>query len=284
MTRMHIGLGSNVGDRLDNLREALTRIGTMQNTSVLAVSSAVESEAWPDPSEPPYANAVAVIETPESPDVLLGEFQEIEREMGRDFEAPRNSPRVIDLDILLAGDDEWESEFLTLPHPRMAEREFVIVPLLEVDPLATWTDGSAVTRSGVRVGRITGSLGPIPGFEARTRRAEPAGAPVAPGEGEEWVAVYKHATMSLPHGSSPNFVMGGFVPDAEAPLVEVVLSQEGIPFVWDPFDPKESTDPYGFRHPYQLMVPLSSAEQAKRLIEEVTSAPFDPSDMLADSE
>lgn len=282
--RIHVGLGSNIGDRLGNMGDALRRAEALDGVTVLAVSEAVESEAWPNAQDPAYANAVAVLDSRLAPDDLLEQLQGIEADMGRDSNAPRNSPRVIDLDILLAGADEWVREDLTVPHPRMAERDFVITPLLALDPDVRWPDGSAVTRQAVRVGRVTGTLGVIPGFEHRALRFPTD--PHATGDlprleplpGDEWVAIYKHPHAYTAPGAPPNFIMGGVAPDAQVPFAEMVLEQEGIPFVWDPFDPASATDPYGFRRPFVLMVPASMAARAEQLIKDAVSAPFDPFD------
>lgn len=282
--RIHIGLGSNVGDRLGNLGEALRRVEALEGVTVLAVSEAVESAAWPNAEDPAYANAVAILDAKLAPDALLEQLKGIEGDMGRDLEAPPNSPRIIDLDILLASDDEWVREDLTVPHPRLAERDFVITPLLALDPEVRWPDGTPVTRVGVRVGRVTATLGVIPGLEHRASHFSsdphasgdrPRSEPVT---GDEWVPIYKHPHAYAPPGAPPNFIMGGIAPDAQVPFAEMVLTQEGIPFVWDPFDPRSATDPYGFRRPFVLMVPASTAVRAEKLLKDAVSAPFDPLD------
>jgi len=273
VSRVYIGLGSNLGERLHNLAAALRHIDALPDTALLGVSDAYESEAWPSPADPPYANAVALVDTIVDPPELLLRLKDIECEMGRDPESPRNAPRIIDLDILLAGEDEWSRADLTVPHPCLAQRDFVITPLLELDPEVCWPDGSRVTREGVRVGKILGKLGPIPGFQDR------ASTSVARShEAEEWVAVYRHPSAYTSPGAPPNFIMGGVAPDAQVPFAQMVLRQEGIPFMWDPFDPTEATDPYGFRRPFTIMVPASMAERAKQVLREATAAPFDPGD------
>jgi len=273
VSRVYIGLGSNLGSRRQNLASALRRIEARPGTTVLGVSQAYESVAWPSSEDPPYANAVAVIDTTGNLPELLLQLKDIECDMGRDPEAPRNSPRIIDLDILLAGDDEWLREDLVVPHPRLAERDFVITPLLALDPDARWPDGSAISREGVRVGRILRVLGPLPGFEDRV-----APATSSSHDAEEWVAVYRHPSAYTTPGAPPNFIMGGVAPDAQVPFAQMVLTQEGIPFMWDPFDPTAATDPYGFRRPFTIMVPASMAQRAERLLKDATSAPFDPGD------
>jgi len=274
VSRVHIGLGSNVGDRMSNLADALSRIDALEGVALLGVSHVVESEAWPEPSDPAYANAVAVLETGIAPDRLLEQLLAIEAAMGRDHTAPRNSPRVIDLDILLAEDDEWIRDDLRVPHPRMAEREFVIVPLLELEPGVCWPDGSPVTTERVTVGAVTGTLGPVPGFEDRTSAARPV-------SGEEWVPVFEHAMPKARFMTPPSFTHVPMHPDAVAPLVEMVLAQEGIPAAWDPFDPRQASDPYGLPRQFKLVVPASMAHAARELIQSALAAPFDVSGLEA---
>lgn len=272
--RVHIGLGSNRGDRLGNLAVALGRIEALPGVRVLGVSHVVESEAWPDPADPPYGNAVALLDSENAPDVLLEDLRAIESAMGRDHGAPRNSPRVIDLDILLAESDEWVRDDLRVPHPRMAEREFVIVPLLELDPGATWPDASPVTGERVAAGAVTGMLGAVPGFEDRTPGLRPA-------PGDEWVPVFEYPMPAARFMTPPSLTHVPMHPDAISPLVELVLAQEGIPAAWDPFDPRLASDPYGFPRQFNLMVPESMAHRARELIAEVLAAPFDAA-QLAD--
>ena len=166
-TLAYIGLGSNLGDRAANLAAALRAIGEIPETEGLGVSRAYESEPWGGIEQPAYANAVAVVATDLRADQLMERLSDIEDSLGR-VRAERFGPRTIDLDILLFGDDEWERPDLTIPHPRMLERAFVVGPLLEVDPRVTMPDGSPVTRARAQLGRVTGVLGAIPGFGRST--------------------------------------------------------------------------------------------------------------------
>ncbi|KAF0208785.1 MAG: 2-amino-4-hydroxy-6-hydroxymethyldihydropteridine diphosphokinase [Actinomycetota bacterium] len=166
-TLAYIGLGSNLGDRAANLAAALRAIGSLPDTEGLGVSRAYESEPWGGVEQPAYANAVAVVATDLRADQLLDALHDIEAALGR-IRGGRFGPRTIDLDILLFGDEEWERADLTIPHPRMLERAFVVAPLLEVDPRATMPDGAPVTRERATLGRITGVLGAIPGFGRST--------------------------------------------------------------------------------------------------------------------
>lgn len=258
MTRAYIGMGANLGERLHTLAGALGAIDALPETAVVAVSRVYESESWPDPTAPRYANAVAVLETALEADVLLRLMKEIETDLGR-ADAPRNAPRTLDLDIVLFGDEEWESPDLVIPHPRFPEREFVVRPLLEVDPLVSLPDGSPVGDDRVSVGRITGALGTIPGFEDVTR--SPAGA----GSSGEWVEIVEG-------GGEPG---SGQVVGADALLMleRSVLDQEGIPYTWDPYAPELWTNPWGLKPRFRLMVPAELVERARALLRAVALAP-----------
>ena len=257
MTRAYIGLGANLGDRLETMAGALKAIDDLEDTAVVAVSEVYESEAWPDASAPPYANAVAVLETGLEADVLLRLMQEIERALGR-TPGSENAPRVIDLDLVLFGDEEWTGPDVVIPHPRFEEREFVVRPLLEADPLVSMPDGSPIRVDKVRVGRITGALGLLPGFEDVTQG--PPGSELD----EEWVEV---AEGGGPPGTSQ-------VPSMDALLLleRTVLDQEGIPYAWDPYAPELWTNPWGLTRKIRLMVPEAFEEQARRVLREALSA------------
>lgn len=127
-----IGLGASLGDRLATLRTALSAIGALPGTRVQRVSSLYGS-APVDAGGPDYLNAVAQLETTLAPHALLAQLQAIEQAAGR--ERPyRNAPRTLDLDILLYGDQVIDTPTLTVPHPRMPERAFVLRPLAELAP------------------------------------------------------------------------------------------------------------------------------------------------------
>lgn len=129
MTTVYLGLGANLGDRKANMRAALTAMS--RAVRVTAVSSLYETEPL-GPPQPMYYNAVAEIETELAPAALLAILWTIERNLGREPMSERNSPRQIDLDILLYGALRLDSSRLTIPHPRLAERAFVLVPLAEI--------------------------------------------------------------------------------------------------------------------------------------------------------
>ena len=160
----YLGLGSNDGDRLANLRaarDALDRRGV----AVTAASEVYESEPQGEVrDQPDFLNACLAIETELEPEALLDTCKEVERELGRDPAGPRHGPRPVDVDVLLLGELEHRSERLTLPHPEIRSRRFVLEPLLELDPELTLPDGTRLAEdlprvSGQRVERA-GPLGP----------------------------------------------------------------------------------------------------------------------------
>ena len=127
-----IGLGANLGDRKSTLRAALAAIGQLHGTRLLRISPLYGS-APVDAGGPDYLNAVAELATTQAPQALLQALQAIERSAGR--ERPyRNAPRTLDLDILWFGDRVIDTPALTVPHPRMAERAFVLRPLADLVP------------------------------------------------------------------------------------------------------------------------------------------------------
>lgn len=131
MSTVFIGLGANAGNREANLRMALR--GLTRMARVEAVSSLYESDPV-GPEQPPFYNAVCRIETGLEPRSLLRFLQALEHEIGRRSGGQRWGPRPIDLDILLYEDRVMDSEELTLPHPRITERAFVLIPLSEIAP------------------------------------------------------------------------------------------------------------------------------------------------------
>lgn len=130
--RAWIGLGANLGDALGTLRDAADALGQLPDSRRVALSS-VYRTAPIDAGGPDYLNAVAAIDTALEPLALLAALQAIEQAHGR--ERPyRNAPRTLDLDLLLYGDLVLDMPVLTLPHPRLHQRAFVLQPLLELDP------------------------------------------------------------------------------------------------------------------------------------------------------
>lgn len=127
----YLGLGSNVGDRQAHLAHAIAAIGNAGR--VTGVSGIYETAPQGYSDQPAFLNMVARLETPLAPVPLLERTRTIERERGR-IRTFLNAPRTLDIDILLFGDRVVDEEDLTIPHPRMRERAFVLVPLLELDP------------------------------------------------------------------------------------------------------------------------------------------------------
>ena len=134
MTRAYICVGSNIEPRLDYIRQAGKGLSRLPG-QVVAWSSVYDTEAVGYPIQPAFLNAVAVLETPSSPEELLEQLQRLEQEAHKQEEF-RWGPRTLDLDLLLAGTEIRQVSRLALPHPRMHERGFVLRPLCEVDPQA----------------------------------------------------------------------------------------------------------------------------------------------------
>ena len=127
-----LGLGSNLQQPLEQLREALGRLERAEGVEVLKLSSFYRTPPWGDENQPGFINAVVQVETSLDPIPLLHVLQSIEGEMGRQRNKRRWGPRLIDLDLLLYGDQQLQSDELVLPHPRMFERAFVLMPLCEL--------------------------------------------------------------------------------------------------------------------------------------------------------
>ncbi|HEY5776578.1 MAG TPA: 2-amino-4-hydroxy-6-hydroxymethyldihydropteridine diphosphokinase [Xanthomonadales bacterium] len=128
-----LGLGSNLQQPENQLRDALRRLGSIEGIKILRVSHFYRTPPWGDERQDDFINTVAQIETGLGPIPLLHELQSIENAMGRQRNERRWGPRVIDIDLLLYGEAQYQSEELELPHPRMQERAFVLMPLCELD-------------------------------------------------------------------------------------------------------------------------------------------------------
>jgi 2-amino-4-hydroxy-6-hydroxymethyldihydropteridine diphosphokinase len=152
--RGYLGLGSNVGDSLANLRAAA------QLLPVTARSSVYLTEPQGDVlDQPDFLNAAVQIETDLGPEPLLQLVKGVEAELGRNFGQVRHGPRVIDIDLLLLGDISLSTDRLTLPHRDVLVRRFVLVPLLELDPALALPDGRRLSDAlarleGQRVERV----------------------------------------------------------------------------------------------------------------------------------
>jgi 2-amino-4-hydroxy-6-hydroxymethyldihydropteridine diphosphokinase len=131
-TQAFVGLGANLGDAQATLRAALSALAVLPLTTLRERSSVYRS-APVDASGPDYLNAVAWLDTRLAPHALLAELQRVEQNFGR--ERPyRNAPRTLDLDLLLYGEQRIHDALLTVPHPRLHERAFVVRPLSEIAP------------------------------------------------------------------------------------------------------------------------------------------------------
>ena len=134
MARAYVGLGSNLGDREAALRSALAALAADPRVELLGVSAFRETEPVGFVDQPRFLNAAVALETPLAPRPLLELLVGVERALGRTRSGPRFGPRTIDLDLLIYDDVVVDEPGLTLPHPRLHQRRFVLEPLAELDP------------------------------------------------------------------------------------------------------------------------------------------------------
>lgn len=147
----YLGLGSNVGDSAGHLRAAIELLEA-EGIEVGGASSTYVTEPVGEIlDQPDFLNAAVRIRTELEPEELLDACKRVEAERGRCFELPRHSPRPLDVDLLLLGDLELSTYRLTLPHPEVTTRRFVLVPLLELDP-------ELALPSGTRLGAALAAL------------------------------------------------------------------------------------------------------------------------------
>jgi 2-amino-4-hydroxy-6-hydroxymethyldihydropteridine diphosphokinase len=152
MRNGYLGLGSNVGDRGSHLRAAVELLRE-RGVEVEAISSAYETEPVGEVlDQADFLNAAIRVRTGLEPEALLDLCKGIEVERGRALDAPRHSPRPLDVDLLLLGDLELTTERLTLPHREVTSRRFVLAPLLELDPELSLP-------GGVRLAAVLAELG-----------------------------------------------------------------------------------------------------------------------------
>lgn len=132
MNICYLGIGSNLGDKRENIKTAIKEINSLKNTKVIKTSKLIETKPQGGPlKQNDFLNGALKINTELSPGILLKQLKRIERGLGRKSTV-RNGPRVIDLDILLYGNKIINTKRLIVPHPRMFERDFVITPLSEI--------------------------------------------------------------------------------------------------------------------------------------------------------
>jgi 2-amino-4-hydroxy-6-hydroxymethyldihydropteridine diphosphokinase len=237
-----VGIGSNQGDRLGAISRALHALENESGVRVLRVSHVYESEPWGVTEQPRFANAVALVDFDGEADALLAVLQGIEERLGRVREK-RYGPRTIDLDVLLFGDEQWDSPRLTVPHPKLVERDFVVTPLLEIAPDATLPDGTPLDPRRAVEGQVVGVLGAVPGFEGLSGPPErevevEAPVPPAPTQEEavgEWVAVGPTRFERNAPNSSTDF---------DLLFYENVLTEAGIPCAFYPHRPNEGFSTY----------------------------------------
>jgi 2-amino-4-hydroxy-6-hydroxymethyldihydropteridine diphosphokinase len=159
----YLGLGSNVGDREAHLRQAIEDLGT-HGVKVEAISSLYETEPVGELlDQPDFLNAAVRVRTGLEPEELLDLCKAIEVEHGRALGGPRHGPRPIDIDLLLLDHVEMSTERLTLPHPEVTSRRFVLAPLLELDPELRLPDGTRLDAALVALrGQRVRLAGPPP--------------------------------------------------------------------------------------------------------------------------
>lgn len=157
MNTVYISLGSNIGNRLEYLQQAVRLLQQVERVNVVNVSSVYETDPVGYENQEAFLNMVAEIETLLSPHELLKKCNEIEAKLGRTRDV-RWGPRTVDLDILLYNEENMKTEDLIIPHPRMMERGFVLIPLVElqanlIDPLSKQliADVAHVQKEGVHL-------------------------------------------------------------------------------------------------------------------------------------
>ena len=174
----YLGLGSNVGDSAGPPARG-ARAAAASGVEVEAVSSVYVTEPVGEIlDQPDFLNAAVRIRTELEPEELLDACKAVEAERGRQFDAPRHSPRPLDVDLLLLGDVELQTERLTLPHPEVPHRRFVLAPLLELDPELTLPDGTGLADALAALGRRAAGRAPRPlalGGGGRRAAVEPGG-------------------------------------------------------------------------------------------------------------
>jgi 2-amino-4-hydroxy-6-hydroxymethyldihydropteridine diphosphokinase len=151
VTRAYLGIGSNLGERLTYLQLAVDELAAADGVTVVGISPVYETAPVGGPEQPDYLNAVVAVDTSLTAHELLHIAQGIEAEADR-VRTVRWGPRTLDVDVLLMGDERIDDPDLVVPHPRMAERAFVVVPLADLDP--EWAtripaDGDTVRPAGL---------------------------------------------------------------------------------------------------------------------------------------
>ena len=148
----YLGLGSNVGDSLGHLRAAIDELRANGVAVEAASSTYLTAPVGEILDQPDFLNAAILVRTDLEPEALLDACKAIEVERGRLLGGPRHGPRPLDIDLLLLGDLELETERLTLPHPQVTSRRFVLVPLLELDPDLALPNGTRLSEALAALG------------------------------------------------------------------------------------------------------------------------------------
>ena len=152
MTRAYLGIGSNLGERLAYLQLAVDELASADGVTVVGVSPVYETAPVGGPEQPDYLNAVVALDTTLTAHELLRVAQAVETEAER-VRTVRWGPRTLDVDVLLVGDERIDTPDLVVPHPRMAERAFVVVPLADLDP--AWRSRIPADSDSVRLTGLT---------------------------------------------------------------------------------------------------------------------------------
>lgn len=175
MTRAYLGLGSNLGDRFEALRQAIRELAATPGIAFRDVSSCYETAPVGPVNQGDFLNACVAVDTTLPPAELLNVCKTIEARLGRQ---PRQrwGPREIDIDLLLVGDVTLHGDDLVLPHPEMTRRAFVLVPLLEIAPGLTLPDGRPLHA-------LLANLGDVSGIRKRDGDLGPETPPEAPAPG-----------------------------------------------------------------------------------------------------
>ncbi len=134
MTKVFLALGSNIGDRLENLTRAVNTLSEHDSIEVLKISAVYETEPKYNTNQPEFFNQVIEISTDCDPEQLLVIIKEIEARHGRDLNSERNAPRIIDIDILAYASQVLRAGNLSIPHPGISERRFVLEPWSDISP------------------------------------------------------------------------------------------------------------------------------------------------------
>lgn len=185
MTTAFVGIGTNQGDRLETVTSCVFVLDDLDDVAVEDVSAVYETEPVGVTDQPAFLNAVVRVATSLGAAELLAELHGVEAAYGRDREQEQRwGPRPLDLDLLLYGDDEIDEPDLVVPHPRLTERGFVLVPLLEVMPGGELPDGTPLTTALAALAPITGidlhiRLEEVPGTQHRIQRPAGPGGPGA---------------------------------------------------------------------------------------------------------